>query len=139
LHKNGWLQVNYDVPAKEAVDNSNWQIKRYQADADKYVLSDKRFVVLDEMIGFLKSKGSVVLVRLPTGPEIKGIEEKSFPDFDERIHAVANGQQVSYLNLISESGLYRTVDGNHIHREDVERLSERVCDLIKEIINEKGY
>lgn len=131
LHENGWLQVNYDVPEQEAADNSKWQIHLYTQDTLTFELAEKRFAALEKMLHYLDSVGTVVLVRLPTGSDMMKLEMSAFPNFDARIEAVATACNVPYINLISESGTYRTVDGNHIYKTETERLSKRICDAIQ--------
>jgi hypothetical protein len=53
-----------------------------------------------------------------------------FPDFDTRINAAAQKYRITYLNLIEESGKYKSLDGIHIHKDDTEKISEIICDLI---------
>lgn len=137
LHKNGWLQVNYDNKTPEAAENKKWQIERLSAELKNIRLSKKRFQSLDDILKYLKSKGTVFLVRLPTGTEIKKAELDAFPDFDSLLDSVAQKNNIPYLNLISESGRYETVDGNHIYKDDTEKLSERICTLIKKKKNLK--
>lgn len=130
LHKNGWLQVNYYTTPEKAEENSKWQQHLLQEDLKKVVLSDKRFEVLEEMITYLDDKGTVILVRMPTSSGAKNIEVNGFPDFDSRINSVANKHHVSYFNLIEKSGEYKSLDGIHIHKDDTEKISEEICDLI---------
>lgn len=130
LHENGWLQVNFNINTQEAIDNSNWQIQRYTQDTVIFELAEKRFKVLEQMICFLDSVGKIILVRLPTSVAMKDLENQAFPNFDNRIDAIAAKNKVRYINMIDESGLYQTVDGNHIYKEDTKRLSKRICELI---------
>ena len=131
LHENGWLQVNFNINTQEAIDNSNWQIELYAQDAMNIELAEKRFEALEQMIFFLDSVGQIILVRLPTSVDMMKLENQTFPNFDKKIETIAAKNKVRYINLIDESGLYQTVDGNHIYKEDTERLSKRICQLIK--------
>lgn len=133
LHENGWLQVNFENKSKGAIDNSNWQIHLYTQDTLKFELAEKRFIALEKMVRYLDAVGTIFLVRLPTSEAMMNLENQAFPRFDQRIEEIAQHNKIQYINLISESGTFQTVDGNHIYKDDTERLSKHICDLIKNL------
>ncbi|QKG55436.1 hypothetical protein GKZ68_01535 [Hymenobacter sp. BRD128] len=73
----------------------------------------------------MKKHGQVVLVRLPTGPEMAALEKEYQPAFDRSLSSLARSLGVPYLNYLDQP--YPTNDGNHITRGAAEQFSRRLA------------
>lgn len=128
LHPDGWLEVALPpASTSAAVVRSRTAAKMvtYRALAANSRFAETRFCYLRQLIGLLKPHGRVLLVRVPTGPEMAALEQQYQPDFDERLTALAAQERVPYLNYVKLP--YPTNDGNHITRGAAEQFSQRLA------------
>ena len=128
LHPDGWLEIALPPPTT----NPNLLARRtaeklttYRALAASSQLAVARLSSLDELITLLKPHGRVVLVRLPTGPEMAALEKQYQPYFDEELAQLAARHAVPYLNYLDQP--YPTNDGNHITRGAAGQFSWRLA------------
>lgn len=128
LHPNGWFEVDMKEPAtREKIAE---KIADYRGHTEVWENSAYRWHYLRKTVDMLSSHGRVVLLRLPVSPEMRALEGQYMPDFDARVQRVADASDVTYINLISASGEYRTTDGNHLWKPDILDLTERVEDSV---------
>ncbi|MCB2220086.1 MAG: hypothetical protein KQI35_06795 [Bacteroidetes bacterium] len=131
LHEDGWLEVNV-VLNQEAI---NQRIKESTAEyaEKKVIISDTRMFYLEQIIQFLKNKGTVVVVRMPVSVPMYKLENIRFPEFSERIQTIASKNGVRYLDFLELSGQFQTVDTHHLYKKDAEVFTNIVCDSIVDL------
>ncbi|MEJ7660410.1 MAG: hypothetical protein WKG07_12745 [Hymenobacter sp.] len=131
LHPDGWLEIALPPPTANPA-RLRWstaqKLATYRQLAADSRPSDARFYYLNQLIELLRQHGQVVLVRLPTGPEMADLETHYQPDFDQRLRALASAQRVPYFSYLPVP--YPTNDGNHLTRAAAEQLSQRLADDI---------
>ncbi|GAA4493460.1 hypothetical protein GCM10023172_02040 [Hymenobacter ginsengisoli] len=128
LHPDGWLEIALPPPSTNPAllhRRMAEKLVTYRALAATNTLAVAREVSLQQTITFLQKHGRVVLVRVPTGPEMAALEQHYQPDFDKRLTALATQEKIPYLNYIDQA--YPTNDGNHITRGAAEQFSQRLA------------
>lgn len=136
LQDDGWLQVN--VPMDSVSLNERIESKKREYADVKISKSDYRLKWLEKTIDLLKSKGVVFLVRIPATKYFFDIEEKSWPTFETDMNVIAKKKAVDYISFANALGRYRTIDGQHIYKQDGEKFTKDLCDSIKVRINKRN-
>lgn len=128
LHHDGWLEVALPPASTGAAlvrGRTAAKMVTYRALATTSHFDETRFCYLTQLIDLLQPHGRVLLVRLPTGPEMAALEQQFQPDFDKRLTDLATQKGVPYLNYLAQP--YPTNDGNHITRGAAEQFSQRLA------------
>ena len=126
LHDDGWLEILVD--STTIGRNKQERLALYR----NYTVcpSQERIAWLVRTIEFLRDKGVVFLCRLSTCSEMNEIEDGIWPGFDIDMKAVADRFDIKYISFFNDFDKYRTIDGNHIYREDGKLISMALCDSI---------
>jgi len=135
LHADGWLEVSIAMDPKSIQQRIISSTKGYEE--KKVMLSNTRLDYLEKIIRYLEKWGSVHLVRMPVSLEMESLEKERFPDFDSFIELIATRNNVPYFNFINESGNFQTIDTHHLYKEESERFTRILCDLILEYSQNK--
>ncbi|SIS88711.1 hypothetical protein SAMN05421785_103430 [Chryseobacterium gambrini] len=136
LHKNGWLEVNVSMEKDSVQKRAEAKLKFYKEDLAKtQKISAKRIQALEDMITFLKDKGSVYLVRIPASGEIMNVENRYSPDFSQRIENISKRYHVVYFDFSSKAEDYIYTDANHMYEESGKVFTSQIADSI--LINSK--
>lgn len=129
LKDNGWLQVNVPMDSlsvKKRMDNKKMQYK------DKISRkSDYRIKWLVKTIHMLKARGSVFLCRIPTSQYFYDKENANWPEFEEDMRIVAKTNDISYITFKNVLINYRTIDGQHLYKDDGAKFTKDLCDSIR--------
>lgn len=128
LHPDGWLEIALPPPTTNLAllqRRTAEKLATYRKLAATSHLARERWSSLSETIRFLKQYGQVVLVRLPTGPEMATLENQYQPDFNQDMRLLAGNHAISYLNYLDQP--YPTNDGNHITRGAAGQFSQRLA------------
>jgi hypothetical protein len=129
LHSDGWLEIALPPPTANPVllqRRTAEKLATYRALAASSQLAASRLFYLKKTIEYLQQHGQVVLLRLPTGPEMTVVENQYQPTFDQAMQQVARRHGVPYLNYLALP--YPTNDGNHLTRTAAAQLSQRLAD-----------
>ena len=129
LHDDGWLEVTgADMDSLHVKENIAIKMKTYES----YHLtpSEYRLDWLKRTIALLQGRGEVYLFRIPVSQEMKAFEDRQWPDFDDVLRQVVEESGVQYFSFISDSGKYRTTDGNHLYRDDAKLFTADLCDSL---------
>jgi hypothetical protein len=128
LHADGWLEVVLPPPSADTARLRSRTLEKlvtYRALAAGSQLAAPRLQSLRQLIALLKPHGQVVLVRLPTGPALRTIEDQYQPRFDQLMQHTADSLGVPYLNYLGHN--YPTNDGNHLWRGAARTFSQRLA------------
>ncbi len=134
VHDNGWLE-EFNLTSDTATLNK-WkrtQDSVYQKLAVRWKPSDYREKKLSELVTYLKSRGTVVLLRMPVGEGIFASERKFWPNFDADMKAIASETGAKYFNFAGRTQGLRLYDGLHLDKESGARFTKALCDSIKQI------
>jgi len=129
LHPDGWLEIALPPPTANPAllqRRTAEKLATYRGLATSSHLAGQRLASLHSTIIFLQTHGQVVLVRLPTGPDMAAVETSYRPDFDQTMQKLANSCGIRYLNYLRLP--YPTNDGNHLTRGAAAQLSQRLAD-----------
>lgn len=131
LHPDGWLEIALPPPTANPTllrRRTAEKLATYRALAASSTVAVARESSLANTILFLKEHGRVVLVRLPTGPEMAALEEQYGPYFDDSMTRTARLLGVPYFNYLHQP--YPTNDGNHLTRTAAAQFSQRLAEDI---------
>ena len=134
LHADGWLEIALPSPAEDTAllhQRTANKLATYRPLAAGSHLSAARLASLRQLVALLKLHGQVVLVRLPTGPEMAALEAHYQPRFDDLMAQTSANLGVPYLNYIHQS--YPTNDGNHLWSGAAHRFSEQLAADISQL------
>lgn len=128
LHDDGWLEVFARMDSASVALNIAAKLETYR----KYTPSPSkdRISELIKTIKFFQTYGSVFLCRLSTCMEMNEIEHSFWPDFDKEMEALANSFDIQYFSFVNDFNKYRTIDGNHIFKDDGQLISKAICDSV---------
>lgn len=133
IHKDGWMEKK-DLPSDSLTErklNQHYE-ELYPEMSKTWKKSPWRVGKLEETIRFLKKHGTVVVVRMPTGPNILAIEDKYWVRFDEEMQAISQKNDAHFINYAA-SGQFHTFDGIHLNKKNAAIFTAALCDSIKKI------
>jgi hypothetical protein len=128
LHPDGWLEIALPPPSADTAllrRRTAEKLTTYRKLATSSEFLEARYGSLSETIKFLQQHGRVVLVRIPTGPQMAMLEKQYQPSFDQKMQQLADSRDIRYLNYLAQP--YPTNDGNHITRQAAEQFSQRLA------------
>ncbi|KPE51774.1 hypothetical protein AOB46_07765 [Chryseobacterium indologenes] len=131
LHKDGWMEVNVDMNKDSVAARTVVKAKEYRAMMENYSLSDERLKALNDIIHYLKDKGTVYLVRIPTSKNLTEIENEKFPEFNSIMKEVSEKHHLKYYNFADQYSEFQYTDGNHVYKESSKDLTARIGDSIR--------
>lgn len=131
LHEDGWMEINVNMHKDSVAARTAKKEVFYQALAQQAKLSQERLRAFDEIINYLRTKGTVYLVRIPASKGIMAIENKKFPHFSKLLQDVSRKQNVKFFDFSEESETYMYTDGNHMYRNSSKIFTSRMADSIK--------
>ena len=132
LQDDGWYKVNFEMSDSLVENNVRAKLKTYYD--YKIKKSNYRLKWLSITIEHLKRYGKVFLCRIPTHECMLDLEKKNWPDFDNDMQKLADQFHVPYFNFMYKCNSYRTIDGNHLYKDDGVRFTNDLCDSIKSSI-----
>lgn len=130
LHENGWMEVNVGMTPAEVEKRKIEKIDFYQKMMKGLQISQIRLDALVEIIEYLKTKGTVYLMRIPASEEIMRIENHYCPDFNNLIQYISKKSKVNYFDFSTQVKDYMYTDGNHMHQDSGKKLTSKVADSI---------
>jgi hypothetical protein len=129
LHDDGWLEVTVPMDTVYVLERS--RKKEIEYENMFFVKSEYRLLWLCKIIRLLKTKGTVILVRIPAAVFFKDLENKHWPTFDEEMDEFARRENVLYISFENRFGCYQMVDGQHIFKDNAAFFTKELCDSIK--------
>lgn len=137
----GWVmpdgRYHVNAPSDTAFIQSRTLMNIRTNNKSEFSYSETRFEYLGLTIDFLKTKGKVVMVRLPMGKELKEIEDRIMPDFDSRMRSLAKEKGVLFYDYAGALDQYQTRDGDHLLPESGMRVSTDLANKIKVALGDK--
>lgn len=130
LHKNGWLEVNIDMDAASLAKRTKEKLEFYEIVAKDQNLSSLRLKAFQDIIDFLKTKGTVYIVRIPSSEGMMKIENRYSPEFNQLMGNIANKNGISYFNFSENYNAYRYTDGNHMYKDSGKLFTTQIADSI---------
>lgn len=131
LHKDGWMEVNVNMQKDSVAKREFEKIDIFYTDLVKtQSLSQKRLNSLEDIIKFLKPKGTVYLVRIPASEKLMKLESSYSPDFNEKMKAISKKHKIKFFDFSSKAKDYRYTDGNHMYKESGKVFTAQIADSI---------
>lgn len=130
LHPDGWLEVTINMQKDTVAYRTNTKEAFYRDLANTVELSPERLKAINEMINYLRTKGKVYLVRLPTSNGLTNIENKKYPHFNTLMRDIGRKQNVRFFDFSGNYAEYDYTDGNHLYKDSSRKISSRIADSI---------
>lgn len=130
LHDDGWLEVRVPMDSLSLQKRVREKIADYESLSHVARFSPTRIHYLEQTIAFLNKYGSVYLVRLPTSESIAEIENKSMPDFDDKMIGLSKKYKIKYWSFFSQNSEYEYTDGNHLYYQSALKISQKLAEMI---------
>ncbi len=135
-HHNGWNEVKLEGKHDtiRATDIENWKalnMKFYKEKIKTQQISQYRYEYFIKTITYLKSKGDVFLVRMPSTYEFLKFETELWKSFDYEMDSIAEFYKIPYFNYINKSYKYKTYDGSHLESESAKSFTKELTEDIK--------
>lgn len=131
LHKDGWMEVNVDMNKDSVAARAAVKIKEYKAVLNTYRLSEERLEAINQIIDYLKPKGTVYLVRIPASKNMMALEDERFPEFNTLMKDLSKKKQVKFYDFSGQSDDFIYTDGNHMYSKSAKILTAQIADSIK--------
>lgn len=130
LHNDGWLEVNIDMNADSVAMRTHKKTMFYNDLANVVELSPERLEAFNEIINYLRTKGSVYIVRIPASKNLTAIENKKYPHFSKLLQDIAHQQNIRVFDFSKNYADYDYTDGNHMYKESGKKLTSQIADSI---------
>lgn len=130
LHEDGWLEVNINMNKDSVAVRTHKKELFYKDIAKNIDLSRERLRALNEIINYLRTKGKVYLVRIPTSESLTKLENQKYPHFSGLMKDIAHQQNVKFFDFSKEYNKYDYTDGNHMYKESSKKFTLQIADSI---------
>lgn len=130
LHKDGWMEVNINMHKDSVAVRTREKEKFYKYLANTVELSPDRLTAINEIINYLRTKGTVYVVRLPTSKGLTAIENKKYPRFNTLMRDMARKQNIKFFDFSGNFSEYQYTDGNHLYKESSRKITGGIADSI---------
>lgn len=130
LHKNGWMEVTVNVEPDTLRKREARKVNDYLDFVKYQKISQVRLDAFEDIIKYLKTKGTVYIVRIPGFKGIMEIENKYSPDFSKKIESIAQKNGVRFFDFSLQPDKYIFTDGNHMYRESGKIFTAQIADSI---------
>lgn len=131
LHKDGWMEVTVNMQKDSIAKREQEKVEFYSKDvAPTQRISQIRIEALENIIEFLKNKGTVYLVRIPGSEKIMNIENSYAPDFSEKIKTISEKHHIKFFDFSSKAKDYIYTDGNHMYKKSGKIFTSQIADSI---------
>ena len=129
LKDDGWLEI--DVSMDSVSLCKRIENKKREYSKDKISRSEYRIQWLNKTIDYLKSRGHVVMCRIPASPWFYELEDSLWPNFEEDMIIISKDKNIPYFSFKNHHNKYQTIDGNHLYKDDGGVFTKDLCDSIK--------
>jgi hypothetical protein len=99
LHDDGWMEININMNADSVAARTRRKEMDYKLLASTVELSPARIKAFNEIINYLRTKGSVYIVRIPTSQTLTAIEDRKYPHFSELLKDIGHKQNVKVFDF----------------------------------------
>lgn len=140
-HKDGWNEVKLEVATNKISEEevANWtaqMVQGYVKGFEKESISEHRISNFVNTIRYLKTKGHVIVVRMPSGNKIIALENDFWPNFSKQFDSIAKKNEVPFFDYSEAQTDYTTYDGSHLVSESAIRFTRVLANDIKRYIKE---
>lgn len=130
LHKDGWMEVTVNMEKDSVAKREIEKVNFYKDLVQKQKVSQIRIKALEDIITFLKDRGTVYLVRIPASEKIMKLEDTYSPDFNEKMMSLSKKHGIYFFDFSSKANEYQYTDGNHMYKESGKKFTAQIADSI---------
>lgn len=134
LHNNGWLEVKRDYDEKRSAARRAEKLKGYKKEV---FVSNHPSVVrkatLKGLIKDMKSRGNVLMVRIPIHPDFFEMEQAFWPSFESEMIEIAAEEGIAFWSPKELNEQLTFNDGHHMNYKSSHRFSELLNNQIQSI------
>jgi hypothetical protein len=136
LHTDGWLEVKLTQAQLSSPEKRKERAESFATLMAKSQWSRTREEWFLKTIDYLSKRGHIFIVRLPTDPALRSIEDRYFPDFENRMSEISRRMGAKYFSYSAEKFRVQTTDGSHLFRESSMALSADLAEKIQASSND---
>lgn len=123
----GSLKVSATKSREDAEETTIDRLKEYKRFSARHTISATRMSWLNQMLDSLSAYGPCVVVRIPVHPDMRKLEDATFPEFDSLMTSIATDHDLPYLNYKHLADSLNTTDGNHLDRVSAISFSKKLA------------
>jgi hypothetical protein len=125
LHKNGWLEVMREYNQERATKRRIDKLGGYKREVFiQNKPSKNRKVWLQKLIREMKSRGKVLMVRIPVHPDFFEMEQTFWPGFEKEMNDMASKEGVVFWSPRALNEELYFNDGHHMNYKSSHRFSQ---------------
>ena len=131
LHPDGWLEIALPAPSADTAllhRRVRDKLASYRALAATSHFSPERLASFRQLVAFLKQHGQVVVIHMPSGPQMLALERSYQPGYPQFIRRTTTELGVPYFDYTNLH--YPTTDGNHLWNGVTAQFTERLANDI---------
>ncbi|WP_333596640.1 hypothetical protein [Chryseobacterium flavum] len=133
LHEDGWMEVSVNMHTDSVKIRTDNKIKFYKGLAQQIELSQERLRAFDEIISYLRNRGTVYVVRIPASEGLMTLENSKYSGFSTLLKDISHKQNVRFFDFSENPADFVYTDGNHMYKESSKFLTSRIADSIKAV------
>lgn len=130
FYDSGWMyEKKYDFFQEEKLDGC---LTRYEKNFNSSRYSNEREKALVDLIRNLKSFGKVILTRLYIHNDFYKLENKYFPEFNQKMQLIANKYDLNYINFNVGYAMGKSLlrDCHHLNRKGARKSSLLLFEML---------
>jgi hypothetical protein len=124
-HSSGWNENTIDADTSLRSKKIAEQYTAHEKLFKEWENPAYRLHWLERTIQLMKAQGNVILVRVPVRPEMRELERKYYPGFDELMDSIAERNKAKYWNYLDDEG-YDFYDIHHMTGPSAKRFSSEL-------------
>lgn len=134
LHKNGWLEVQREYNQARATKRRMDKLGGYKREVFiQNKPSKNRKVWLQKLIREMKSRGKVLMVRIPVHPDFFEMEQTFWPGFEKEMNDMASKEGVVFWSPRALNEELYFNDGHHMNYKSSHRFSQLLNQEIRAV------
>ncbi|WP_430969165.1 hypothetical protein [Spongiimicrobium sp. 2-473A-2-J] len=142
-HPNGWNEIKVYTEESEIseADMKHWKsltLRGYEQIMKKEKISAYRIRHFVKTLTFLKERGTVLMVRLPSDPDIIALENAYWSNFSEQMDSISIAHKVPFFDYTKQPHAYKTYDGSHLVSRSAVEFSKRLGGDIRAYLKEQN-
>lgn len=140
-HTDGWNEVKMEVSTNKISedDRANWtsqMVQGYLKGFERESISEHRINSFINTISFLKTKGHVFIVRMPSGKEVIALEKEFWGNFSQQFDSIAKENEIPFFDYANAQDTYTTYDGSHLASKSAVAFTKVLANDINRYLQE---
>ncbi|NMH88226.1 hypothetical protein [Flavivirga algicola] len=138
-HPNGWNEIAL-AKENDSKDMAFWKEQTtdyYNREIKKLRISKYRIKYFVKTIEYLKTKGKVFVIRMPSDLDVVKFENDNWKNFDSQFDSISKKHSIPYFNYSKRSNEFIAYDGSHLESESAKKFTKLLSIDIKNYLKTK--